>query len=261
MQMTAAYRRMNVDTELGEAEVRRLVPELRFAQPVPPAPSRFGGERRISWSGLIAVILIHAVLIGALVTYKFAAGDKPRRAPTVVTLVPDMAPPPPAEALPPEPVEVAAQQPEIVAPEPMVQTPTAPSIAVADQPSPPQPVAVQATPSAAPAAAAAIAAPATASPPAAITPPSYNAKHLNNPAPRRSAASIRAGEAGKVVLRVMVTPQGRPAEIKVTQSSGFDRLDDAALAAVRKWRFVPAEQAGQPVASWVTFPITFTIKS
>jgi protein TonB len=54
-----------------------------------------------------------------------------------------------------------------------------------------------------------------------------------------------------------VTPQGLPESVVVNQSSGFSRLDEAALAAVRQWRFVPARSGTEAIADSVTVPIIF----
>src|ERR1044072_3128846 len=53
-------------------------------------------------------------------------------------------------------------------------------------------------------------------------------------------AARRAGEEGTVRLKVLVDTNGRASNVAVTQSSGFTRLDQAAMEAVRKWRFVEA---------------------
>ena len=45
----------------------------------------------------------------------------------------------------------------------------------------------------------------------------------------------------------------------IATSSGHQILDDAAVAAVRTWRFSPATQAGVPVAAIADVPIRFSI--
>lgn len=60
--------------------------------------------------------------------------------------------------------------------------------------------------------------------------------------PRRS---ITLGEQGDVLLAVTLNNQGQPVDAKVLQSSRFERLDQAALLAARKWRFkLPASPPG-----------------
>ncbi|MCC7313005.1 MAG: TonB family protein [Sulfuritalea sp.] len=80
--------------------------------------------------------------------------------------------------------------------------------------------------------------------PAPIVPPRFDADYLRNPAPEYPAVSRRMGEEGRVVLRVRVSVQGSPLAVELKQSCGFIRLDEAARAAVEKWRFVPARQGG-----------------
>ncbi|MXP25049.1 TonB family protein [Altererythrobacter indicus] len=104
------------------------------------------------------------------------------------------------------------------------------------------------------------AAPAASPPaPAPIVPPDFSAGQLNNPGPSYPYLSRKAKEQGVVLLRVLVSADGRAETLKVEKTSGFDRLDKAALATVKKWRFVPASQAGKPRQAWVLVPITFSL--
>jgi protein TonB len=81
-----------------------------------------------------------------------------------------------------------------------------------------------------------------------------------SPAPPYPAQALRLQQAGRVLLRVRVDAQGRPAEIAIERSSGFRLLDEAAVKAVRKrWHFVPATQDGRPVEAWALVPIVFQI--
>lgn len=96
--------------------------------------------------------------------------------------------------------------------------------------------------------------------PAADSPPRFDADYLSNPAPDYPAASRQLREQGSVQLRVFVTTDGRAGDVRVHQGSGFERLDQAAIDAVRRWRFVPARQGEGPVAAWVIVPINFTLR-
>jgi protein TonB len=60
-----------------------------------------------------------------------------------------------------------------------------------------------------------------------------------------------------VQLRVYVTPEGLCGELNLLKGSGHDELDEAALEAVKAWKFVPGKLGDTPVASWVTVPIEF----
>jgi protein TonB len=95
---------------------------------------------------------------------------------------------------------------------------------------------------------------------AAVVSPNFNAAYLSNPAPRYPLASRRAGEQGTVTLRVLVKPDGLPAQVEVERSSGSPHLDAAALEAVKGWRFVPARQGADPIESWVLVPVVFRLE-
>ena len=90
--------------------------------------------------------------------------------------------------------------------------------------------------------------------------PNFNAAYLNNPAPDYPSISRREGEQGLVLLRVQVTANGTAASVELQTSSGSTRLDQAALEAVKKWRFVPAKRGEQPVSASVTVPVSFSIE-
>jgi TonB family protein len=71
--------------------------------------------------------------------------------------------------------------------------------------------------------------------------------------------SRRTNETGKVMLSVYVTDQGRIARARVATSSGFSRLDQAALEGARNWRLIPGELDNQPACMWVTIPVSFNL--
>ena len=79
-------------------------------------------------------------------------------------------------------------------------------------------------------------------------------------APIYPRASRRAGEAGTVVLRLTVGVSGTVLATAVLSSSGFDRLDQAAQAAVRQWRFSPGTRQGVPVELSIQVPIRFELQ-
>ena len=83
---------------------------------------------------------------------------------------------------------------------------------------------------------------------------------LSQPAPAYPALSRRMGEEGRVMVRLLVDTSGRVDRAEVRASSGSSRLDQAALAAVRAWRFAPPRRDGEPVMAWVTVPIQFSLE-
>jgi len=80
---------------------------------------------------------------------------------------------------------------------------------------------------------------------------------LHNPAPAYPATSRRLKEQGAVLIFVQVNERGDPVSVQLKQSSGYERLDQAALEAVRLWRFVPAKRGQTPIAASVIVPIHF----
>lgn len=90
--------------------------------------------------------------------------------------------------------------------------------------------------------------------------PNFNAAYLNNPAPNYPSISRRLGEQGLVLLRVQVTADGTAGSVELQTGSGSSRLDQAALEAVKKWRFIPAKRGEQPVSASVTVPVRFSIE-
>lgn len=80
-----------------------------------------------------------------------------------------------------------------------------------------------------------------------------------NPKPDYPLEAREHGEQGRVLLSIHITPSGRPAEVDIITSSGFQILDQAAQNAVQHWQFNPAEAKGKPVASVLLFPIMFQL--
>lgn len=69
--------------------------------------------------------------------------------------------------------------------------------------------------------------------------------------PRYPERSRELGETGTVLLALSIDTEGRVADSRVEKSSGFPRLDEAALAALSKCRFRPGTVNDTPQASWV----------
>ncbi len=79
--------------------------------------------------------------------------------------------------------------------------------------------------------------------------------------PEYPPTSRRLGEEGSVVLQVLVDTDGKVMDGKVQTSSGFARLDEAALKhALRAWRFTPGTEDGVPVQIWHSVKVTFKIE-
>lgn len=92
-----------------------------------------------------------------------------------------------------------------------------------------------------------------------VLPPRSDASHLNNPAPAYPALSRRLGEQGRVLFNVYILANGAVGEINLRRSSGYPRLDEAALAAVQRWRYLPARRGTEPIPFWYVQPIIFEL--
>jgi periplasmic protein TonB len=167
---------------------------------------------------------------------------------------PQVQPPPPPPA--PQPVvprkRVAPPPaPKLAAAPELPPAPDAPTGVVEPQPAPPPvtaPVAVAPAP------------PAPPPPPPKVELPSSSADYLQNPKPVYPAASKRLGEQGKVVVRVQIGVDGTALATELKTSSGYERLDRAAVETVRKWRYVPGKRAGVPEAMWFDVPIHYVLE-
>lgn len=89
--------------------------------------------------------------------------------------------------------------------------------------------------------------------------PAQDLKTANRVEPVYPSASRRAGEEGTVRLRVLVDENGRPRDVNVVKGSGFARLDEAAMDAVRKWRFVAASDGAKKITAWTQVAVTFRL--
>ncbi len=89
------------------------------------------------------------------------------------------------------------------------------------------------------------------------TPPRLDPAYLHNPAPNYPALSRRNRESGTVLLLVRVDPDGNATAVTLHQSSGHERLDQAAVQAVTRWRFVPGMRGQTAISATVIVPISF----
>jgi TonB family C-terminal domain len=203
--------------------------------------------RGLRLSAAVVSLGLHALTVVLAVWVVAPSTAPPASRPQVVSVaLIQNRPAPPAEVVapapepPPRPVPRPAPQ-KVPAPEPQPVVP-------------PQPLAQPAAPTAPLAEVAEVAEAAVA-----LVEPSYQADYLRNPAPGYPRLSRRLGEQGEVHLRVLVDPQGRPQRVELESSSGFARLDRAALDVVQRWNFVPARRGSRAVEAWVIVPIAFSL--
>jgi protein TonB len=95
--------------------------------------------------------------------------------------------------------------------------------------------------------------------PAKVELPTHVAAYLQNPKPDYPALSVRRGEQGQVVLNVLIGVDGKAQKAEIAKTSGFERLDAAALATVLRWRYVPGKRGGVPEEMWFKVPLAFVL--
>lgn len=83
--------------------------------------------------------------------------------------------------------------------------------------------------------------------------------YLSNPAPVYPRLARQRGWAGIVVLRVLVRADGTVEDIEMEASAGHQTLDDAAVSAVRRWKFLPARLGRLALSSTVRIPVRFRL--
>ncbi|WP_233850474.1 energy transducer TonB [Paraburkholderia sp. HD33-4] len=165
--------------------------------------------------------------------------------------------PPPPQPTPPVHTKPKVQPKPAPTPKP---TPTplpqaaapSPTPVAAPDPTPPAPAAPTTPPAAA--------APATGKPTMEISAPK-NVSHLdcNITQPDYPALSRRRGESGTAYVHFVVGLTGKLESIELKKSSGFSRLDDAAVAAVRASTCKPYLENGEPVRAAYTQPYNFNL--
>jgi TonB family protein len=72
--------------------------------------------------------------------------------------------------------------------------------------------------------------------------------------------SRRLGETGKVWLNVKVNVQGKAIQVKLKRSSGYRRLDQAAIKHIKQGLFQPALENGHPVTAWQEIRLIFQLQ-
>ena len=215
----------------------------------PPITRRVSAVRRV----LIAFVMVVALHL-AVVAYLCFSVVSPKpvvpKPMAISILLPESLPmvqpaepvKPKPRVIPPKPEPVVQPVPKVVATRPTIEAPV--------------PVEQKVEP------ASVAAAPVKEAPPVVEpTQPRFDVEGLQNPALVYPPLSRRVGEAGKVMLRVYVTADGQAGEVQLFTSSGFSRLDKAAMATVEKWHFKPAQLGNDKIAAWVHVPIIFKLEN
>lgn len=170
-------------------------------------------------------------------------------------------PPPPPEPTSPQEDEDAVKEPPpkpVEKPKPIEKPKPAVKPKPVQKPQPPKPAppaplvpAAPVTPTPA--------APAAAPGPVKETAAVSGLASLGNPPPEYPSLALRRNWEGSVGLRIKVLPNGRAGSVEVIKSSGKQVLDDAAVEAVRNWKFVPAKRGDTPIEGFATQTIGFKL--
>lgn len=200
------------------------------------------------WAGLLFVLLLHGAFLYGLISYRMIPVPE-----AAVTLMVDLISPPVVKQpkspeleppKPPKPHHIEPPKPQQLVAETAVVLPTD----TVAPPPPPVPVVLPV-----------IAAPALPPQPVALS------GELSVSCPERSppaypSFSIRLNEQGRVVLRVELGIDGRIASVTFKTRSGFARLDEAAVNAVKTWRCRPAMREGVAVPAVALQPFDFILE-
>jgi protein TonB len=81
-----------------------------------------------------------------------------------------------------------------------------------------------------------------------------------NAAPEYPFLARKKGQEGLVLVLAEISAKGGVEGVRVSKSSGHSSLDEAAMEAVRRWRFQPALKNGHPVPSTLEQPIRFRLQ-
>jgi protein TonB len=235
------------------------IPPPAAACRLPPLPRPGDGadglsptQRRLM---VVAILAAHVAGVWGLLQVQQVRDAVREAAPMFVNLLAAPAPPaPPAPPPPPAPRPIRKKQ----TPAPVIAAAPSPAPAAFVVPAPPEEPQVPTPPAPVAIVEAPPAPPAPAPPPKMI--PASAIQYLVPPEPEYPRLSRRNGDAGTVIVRAFVDEAGVPHQVQTERSSGFARLDEAAMAAVRKTRFKPYTENGKPVAGWVRMPFPFELE-
>ncbi|MBI3902721.1 MAG: energy transducer TonB [Nitrosomonadales bacterium] len=197
--------------------------------------------------GLLVVLALHGAALYQLWSYRIIpAPDE-----AITLMVNLINPPPPQQPRPPKPKHPEPPKlrpPDLPPPEHQhlaVETPVVqPDESVVYVPPPPPPPVIEAPPL---------------SPQPVVLPNELSVSCPERSPPDYPLLSKRRNEQGKVMLRVELGEDGRVANVAVKTSSNYQRLDDAALNAVKTWRCKPSVRNGVAVRAVAMQPFNFML--
>jgi periplasmic protein TonB len=87
-----------------------------------------------------------------------------------------------------------------------------------------------------------------------------NVNYLRAPVLEYPSASRRFGEQGRVVLRVLIGPDGHAEKIELHEASAFQRLNEAAMEAARRALYKPYTEDGVAQPAWALVALSFQLR-
>jgi protein TonB len=248
LQMAMDDRQIGEDAAMAAPATVTPIATLSMGVAARGGDSRYGARGRPNLPVIALIVLLHVVLIVIALQVRHSYVRAKEAQLKVVNLTPP--PPPPAE----QPETPPETQPPVVAPPPLVRVPV-PPVPVPTSPEPPLRPSITPVAIAPP-----IASFAPPAPPSIVQGGDLSAQMVSGKPPRYPIDSRRKREQGTVLVSVIVGLDGAVEKISVAKSSGFARLDDAALDAIRHWRWRPMLDGGQPVRVKGVVEIPFVIQ-
>ena len=78
----------------------------------------------------------------------------------------------------------------------------------------------------------------------------YPPKILFETMPQYPIEASVNGYEGDVLLKFIISENGRVEDVKVTKSSGYEILDNEAIRSIKEWKFIPARlKSGESIKS------------
>lgn len=225
---------------------------------LPPLPRAGSGDgltpaqRRVM---IAAIVAAHAAGAWGLLQISAVREAVLEAAPMFVDLIAPPAPPAPPVPPPPKPQPIVKKAPP---PLPVIAAAPSPAPSTFVVPAPPPELVVVAAPPAPPVVVAAPAPPAP--PPLPKSLPASAVEYASTVEAEYPRLSKRNAESGRVLVRVFIDEAGTPRQAQLAKSSGFERLDASALAAILKFRFKPPTENGRPISGWANVPFDFGLE-
>jgi protein TonB len=245
--------RVTDDADLAGFSFQRapFVRHLESASSFTPSHGYCQQARRTDTRAALASVLAVGALFSAL-AWMNVAPDREKQQ-HIVTM--DLVAPPPPQPAHAKPEAQAVDMPQ------MAEAPAAAPVAALPVELSPSPVSVPPTPiPPTPVPVPVAAAPAQKAPSGPVEVNDLGARLVSFSPPSYPLQSRRDMEEGTVTLALLVGLDGNVLDISVSGTSGFPRLDKAALEAVRKWRWSPMMRSGEAVMLRGSLKIPFTLK-